>query len=223
MLFAMRVSLPDQPGVLGSLALALGRGGANIVSLDVIERADGIAVDDICVEAPEDAAEALRHTAEIVPSAVVEAIRRVDRGPRSSSPMSLAAALAEAGPDRALTHLVDGLPDAMWVSWCVAMRAGAPPEVMVASRTAPSMSNVSTPWIPLDGPRRFNPSPWMPPAWCMGRMSYEVAALPLTRSDEALLVARKHGPRFRRSELRDLGDLVRIACIAESRGSLAAM
>lgn len=223
MLFAMRVSLPDQPGVLGSLALALGRGGANIVTLDVIERADGIAVDDICVEAPDDASEALRHAAEIVPSAVVEAIRRVDRGPRSASPMSLAAALAEAGPEHALTRLVEGLPDAMWISWCVALRAGSPPEVIAASPAAPSMNNVSTPWIPLDGPRRFSPSAWMPPAWCMGRMSYEVAALPLTRSDDALLVARKHGPRFRASELRDLGDLARIAGTSERRASLATM
>ena len=179
MLFALRVSLPDQPGVLGSLALALGRGGANIVTLDVIERADGIAVDDLCVEAPDGAAEALRHAAEIVPSAVVEAIRPVDRGPRSTSPMALAASLAEAGPEHALNRLVEGLPDAMWVSWCVALRAGAPPQVLAASPTAPSMSNVSTPWLPMDGPRRFNPSPWMPPGWCMGKMSYEVAALPL--------------------------------------------
>src|SRR5688572_21507958 len=74
MLYTLRVSLPDQPGVLGALALALGRRGVNIVTLDVIERTDGIAVDDLMVEAPEGTTEALRHAAEAVPSAFVEAI-----------------------------------------------------------------------------------------------------------------------------------------------------
>ena len=212
MLFSMRVSLPDQPGVLGSLALALGRGGANIVTLDVIEREDGIAVDDLCVEAADDAAEALRHAAEMVPSAVVEAIRPIRRAdPRGLSPMELAASLSTIEPGRELACLVDGIPEAMWASWCTALRAGEPLEVIAASPAAPSLANVGTPWLPLDGPRRFNPSTWMPASWCMGRLSYEVAAIPLARPDEALLVARKFGPRFRRSELRDLTLLARIA------------
>jgi hypothetical protein len=221
MLFAMRVSLPDQPGVLGALAMALGRGGANIVTLDVIERADGIAVDDLCVDAADDAAEALRLAAEVVPSAVVEAIRPVSRERQDPSPLDLAAVLAEAAPGRGLEELVDGIPGAMWASWAVALRAGAPPDTLAASRTAPSLTNVTTPWIPLDGPRRFNPSPWMPPAWCMGKMSYEVAAIPLADMDEAVLVARKHGPRFRDSELRDLGILVRIAQAVDSEAPVA--
>ena len=211
MFFAMRVSLPDQPGVLGALAMALGRGGANIVTLDVIERRDGIAVDDLVVEAKDSASEALRHAAEIVPSASVEAIRPLDRGPQIHSPMELAATLAEADAGRAIEALVVGIPDAMWISWCVLIRAGAPPETVAASESAPSMKNVSTPWMPIETPRRFSPSPWMPPAWCMGRMSYEVAAIPFGRADEALLVARKFGPRFRTSELRDLAILARIA------------
>jgi hypothetical protein len=45
----------------------------------------------------------------------------------------------------------------------------------------------------------------------MGKMSYELAAIPLARANEALLVARRHGPRFRGSELRDLAVLGRIA------------
>ncbi|MEA2453100.1 MAG: hypothetical protein QOG04_1810 [Actinomycetota bacterium] len=221
MLFALRVSLPDQPGVLGSLALALGRGGVNIVSLDVIERDDGIAVDDLCVEAPDGAAEALRHAAELVPSAVVEAIRALDREVPSRSPMELAASLSEATSTEALDRLVEGIPAAMWASWCVAIKSGAPPDVITASSSAPSMANITTPWMPLDGPRRFSPSFWMPPAWRMGKMSYEIAAIPLGRADEALLVARKHGPRFRKTELQDLMHLARIAQAAKSNLGLS--
>jgi hypothetical protein len=55
----------------------------------------------------------------------------------------------------------------------------------------------------------------------MGKMSYEVAAIPLADMDEAVLVARKHGPRFRDSELRDLGILVRIAQAVDSEAPVA--
>lgn len=196
------------------MALALGRSGVNIVTLDVIEREDGIAVDDLCVEAPGGTSEALRHAAETVTSAVVEAIRPLDKEPGDLTAMALASSLAEASPGDSLERLVDGIPSALWASWCVALRAGAPPEVIAASPTAPSMSNVSTPWLPLDAPRRFRPSYWMPPAWRMGRMSYEVAAVPLPPADEALLIARRYGPRFRGAELRDLAHLTRIALAA---------
>ncbi|MQB01701.1 MAG: ACT domain-containing protein [Actinobacteria bacterium] len=45
----LRVSLPDRPGALSAVAAALSRAGADIACLDVIDRGDGIAVDDICV------------------------------------------------------------------------------------------------------------------------------------------------------------------------------
>jgi hypothetical protein len=55
----------------------------------------------------------------------------------------------------------------------------------------------------------------------MGKMSYELAAIPMTGHAEALLVARKYGPRFRRSELRDLSLLVQIAEAAAPEPTLA--
>ena len=50
MSFLLRVQLPDRPGSLGSLALALGAVGADILSLDVVERGAGYAVDDLVVD-----------------------------------------------------------------------------------------------------------------------------------------------------------------------------
>ena len=222
MLFAMRISLLDQPGMLGAIATSLSRGGANIMSLDVIDREDGIAVDDLCIEAPDGLTEALRLAAEQVPGAVVEAVRPLEAFRDVPSPMELAAILAETTGSVALDMLVDGLPGAMWASWCVALAAGAggrasAPEVLAASIGAPSLSNVTTPWLPLEQPRRFDPAPWMPPAWKMGRMGYAVAAAPLSQPDEALLIARKYGPRWRPSELRQLGLLSRMATAAGAR------
>ena len=50
--FLLRVVLPDKPGNLGAVASALGGAGADILSVDVVERGDGQAVDDIAVELP---------------------------------------------------------------------------------------------------------------------------------------------------------------------------
>jgi hypothetical protein len=50
--FLIRVQLPDTPGTLGALATALGAIGADILSVDVVERGSGMAVDDLVVELP---------------------------------------------------------------------------------------------------------------------------------------------------------------------------
>ncbi|MDQ3402573.1 MAG: amino acid-binding protein, partial [Actinomycetota bacterium] len=52
MSFLIRVQLPDSPGVLGAVATALGAIGADILSVDVVERVGGTAIDDLVVELP---------------------------------------------------------------------------------------------------------------------------------------------------------------------------
>ena len=211
MLFAMRVSVPDEPGMLGAVATALSRGGANIVTLDVVGHEDGIAVDDLCLEAPEGLTDALRRAAEDVPGAVVEAVRPMAAFRDVLSPMELAASLVDSPPDEILKALVDGLPGALWGTWAAALRRkdGRLHE-LAASPTATSLSNVETPWLPIDRPRRFAHALWMPPAWRMGRLGYEVAAAPLFDPLSAVVLVRRHGPRFRAGELRQLGLLARM-------------
>ena len=50
--YMLRVQLEDRPGSLGSLAVALGSVGADILSLDVVERGAGYAIDDLIVDLP---------------------------------------------------------------------------------------------------------------------------------------------------------------------------
>ena len=52
MSFVLRVVLPDRPGSLGAVATALGSIGADILAMDIVERAIGHAVDDIVVDLP---------------------------------------------------------------------------------------------------------------------------------------------------------------------------
>jgi len=52
MLLRLRVALPDRPGTLGQVARTLGVVGADIVSVVVLERVGGRAVDDFTVAWP---------------------------------------------------------------------------------------------------------------------------------------------------------------------------
>ena len=54
MSYLLRLVVPDRPGILGAVATALGAAGIDIVSVDVLERGGGLAVDDIVVDLPAD-------------------------------------------------------------------------------------------------------------------------------------------------------------------------
>ena len=74
--YLLRVQLEDRPGSLGSLAVALGSVGADILSLDVVERGSGYAVDDLVIELPAGAMpDMLITAAEGLTGVRVEAIR----------------------------------------------------------------------------------------------------------------------------------------------------
>ena len=51
-MFLMRVTLPDRPGSLGSVATAMGGVGADINAVEIVEKGDGIVVDDFIVDLP---------------------------------------------------------------------------------------------------------------------------------------------------------------------------
>lgn len=51
-LYQLKISLPDRPGSLGTIASAIGAAGCDIRSLNVFESSDGIGYDDILVAVP---------------------------------------------------------------------------------------------------------------------------------------------------------------------------
>jgi hypothetical protein len=219
MLFAMRINLPDSPGSLGAVASALSEGGANILTLEVIDRDGGLAVDHLVVEAPEGLTDALVRVSLDVPAATVEAVRPVDAFPNVAAPMELAAQVSESGTG-ALDVAAEGIPGALWTTWCVAVRlepSGL--EAIAASPCSPVIAGLAAPWwYPAKG-MRLRSDDWMPAAWRMGKLSYEVAAAPIVGLGAALLAARRHGPRFRASELHNLELLARMAANAWRRGA----
>src|ERR1700749_4434989 len=74
--YLLRLVLPDRPGALGAVATALGTVGADILSVDVIERSPGFAIDDLVLELPPDKlADSLLTAAASVEGVRVESIR----------------------------------------------------------------------------------------------------------------------------------------------------
>lgn len=198
MIFVLRISLPDVPGSLGRVASAFGEGGVNILTLDVIDSEDGVAIDDLRVEAPDGMQEALRRAADEVPGFTVEYVRPLEAFRHVLEPLELAARLAEAGPE-AIQHLVEDLPDALGASWAVAFdRSEGTPRTLSASIGAPTLARLPEHWLDPDR------GPWR------SETGLEVATAPLGPG-AGLLLGREHGPRFRIAELRHIRLLAQIA------------
>ena len=217
MLYAIRASLPDRPGVLGAVATAIGSVPADIRSVSVVDHIGAYAVDEICVEADGTSTEALRSTIESLDGVVVEAVRRVGRIVDPLASLELAELLAR-GIGSPVDVLVTGLVRAIAAEWAMAIDASDGVRVLAATAGAP-MTSFETPWLPLQGARRLGYAEWYPPRWRMTRP--ELAAAPLSSASTAVLVARPSAMSFRDPELRQLDILAGLATRAESRSAPA--
>ena len=142
MLLRLRVELPDRPGSLGQVARTLGITGADIVSVVVLERAGGRAVDDFTVVWP---ASALVGRI-LVGLGAVPGVRVVGvwRATELPAPIGRDVALlgqVAADPSRGLSTLVDGVPGLIAADWAVVATvdpawAGSPGGVPLAVRHA---------------------------------------------------------------------------------------
>src|SRR3989454_4220314 len=145
--FNLRIALPDLPGMLGRVTRAFGKGDVNILTLDVVDRKDGMAVDDVRVEAPRGMQEALRRAAAEVPGFAVEYVRPLEAFRHVLEPLELAA-LLEDSDGEALARLVEHLPDTFGATWAMAVDAGtAPPDVLAVSIGAPRLSRLPEAWL----------------------------------------------------------------------------
>jgi len=224
MLFSLRITIPDRPGTLGSVATAFGKGGANILTLDVVDNQSGVAVDDLLVEAPEGMQRALQIATQMVPGLVVEEVRPVEAFRDHMSSLELAAALSEAQQQKCvLNTLVERLPEALRSDWCVVLTAGKPDvSVIGSSLGAPSLADVRSSWLPIEGARRLPPASWMPPSWTAGPAArdglgkFELAAAPVFDTSTVALIGRRKGPQYRQSELVEFGLLTRITSSSQS-------
>src|SRR5690606_32501031 len=123
--FLIRVQIPDRPGSLGAVATALGEIGADILSLDVVERGNGAAVDDMVVELPSGRLpDVLITAAESVEGVQVDAVRPYAGVLDTRRELELVEEIA-AEPRRGLQIFAEGVPRSTPAGWAAVVRRHA--------------------------------------------------------------------------------------------------
>ncbi len=217
MSYLLRVVLPDRPGALGAVATALGTVGADIVSLDVIERSPGSATDDIVVEIPPGRlADSIVTAASTVPGVKVESIRPYAGQIDPHRELELLEQLALGG-EKTLHVLADGVARVFRAGWALVLEAVEDGEakVLATSNAAPELELLGVPWWPPAPTRDLDATEsWCPRDW--DRLGTELAVTPL--GSHALLVGRP-ALRWLPSELVRLQHLAAIAATVISTSS----
>ncbi|MFC4000565.1 ACT domain-containing protein [Prauserella oleivorans] len=213
MSFLIRVQLPDSPGTLGAVATALGMAGADILSVDIVERGDGIAVDDLVVELPSGRLpDALITAAESVEGVEVDAVRPYAGILDTHRELELVEEIA-AQPKHGLALLADGVPKIVRAGWSVVVQhTSGGVERLAASGAAPETPIKQVPWLPLERATVLDgDEQWIPETW--RELGTELAATPLGKPDRVLLVGRPGGPGFRAAEVARLAHLAGIVAV----------
>lgn len=197
----VRVWLSDRPGALGLVASRIGAVRGDIVAIDVLERGDGVAIDEFAVNLADDTVvEVLVREIEQVDGVSVEEVRVVDHYPDARiDALESAALLCESSDlaslrDTLVTHVLDEFL-AHWSALVVDERVVAsagdvPDESMVCALALGTAASDAV------------------AAGEAGPDDLAVAHMP--NHDAALLVGRE-GPPFRLRERTQLKALARIA------------
>lgn len=212
--YLLRVELDDRPGSLGSLAVALGSVGADILSLDVVERGTGSAIDDLVVELPAGSMpDVLITAAERLQGVRVHSIRPHTGLLDAHRELELIDHVAAAGNRAAkLQKLVDEAPRVLRVSWCVVLRAEGDAggfRRLAGSPGTPETQVGAVPWLPIEHAVALDgDAEWIPQMW--RDMDVALAAAPLGSRQTAIVLGRTGGPDFLPAEVLRLGYLAGI-------------
>jgi hypothetical protein len=118
---AVRVWLPDEPGMLAAIATRIAAIGGNVIGLEVLERSGDIAVDELMVELPETGlADELCRQLQTIGGAGIEEVRPVPPGTEERGLQVIAAALSileTANASASLTALVGLTGELFDVEW----------------------------------------------------------------------------------------------------------
>ena len=204
MSYLLRVALPDVPGSLGRLASAIGTAGGNIDAIEIVERREGRAVDDVFL-APEPG---------VMPDSIVSActalsdvevlwISRYGAGSNLTRDLEVVEMMTS-DPDAARDTLVDLLPATFVVDWAVRVRReGDGAKIQHGSSAAPTEVPDDLSWPEdLERGRRLEvPS----------RLADLLLAGCSIHDDEMVVIARRGGPEILDSEIARLRHLAALA------------
>jgi hypothetical protein len=194
--FLLRVELPDVPGSLGRVATAIGMAGGDIEAIEIVEKRDGTALDDVLLETAEGT----------MPDSIVSACSAIDgvrvvwisRYPAGGNLVLDLEAVEEltVAPEKALDKLVELLPPTFRADW--AARVHRAKGVVLGTSAAPDELE----FVELEAPVRLAPT-----------TADDVTLYAAARLDgnEIVVIGRRGGPEFVDSEIARLGHLSGLA------------
>jgi hypothetical protein len=190
--YLLRVRLPDVPGSLGRVASAIGEAGGDIEAIEIVEKSDGYAVDDVLLEtAPGTMPDSIVSACAVLDGVSVLWVNRYAAGGNLFLDLEVVEALTE-DPSSACERIVDLLPVTFRVDW--AARVNPSGKVVHASDNVPETLE----WVEVASPTRLP-----------GDDMYVEVAAPF--GDDVVMMGRRGGPEFLDSELARLGHLLGLA------------
>lgn len=194
--YLMRVELPDVPGSLGRVASAIGEAGGDIDAIEIVEKRDGYAVDDVLLEMSHGTMpDSVVSACSVLDGVSVLWINRYAAGGNLFLDLEVVEALTE-DPSSARDRLIEMLPIAFRVDWAARVRAGADGTAEVVHATDASPEDFTITSVPA-------------PTRLPGDEVYVECAAPF--GDDVILMGRRGGPEFLDSELARLEHLVGLA------------
>lgn len=192
--FLLRVELPDVPGSLGRLAAAIGEVGGDIEAIEIVEKRDGTAVDDVLLEiAPGTMPDSVVSVVNGLDGVRVVWISRYNAGGNLFLDLEAVEELT-ANPEGALDRLIDLLPVTFRADW--AARVSKIDGIVYTTEAAPS----DLTWTQIDRAEPIDSNDENTIA-CAARLN----------KTEIVVIGRRGGPEFLDSEIARLGHLVGLA------------
>ena len=193
--FLLRVALPDVPGSLGRVATAIGEAGGDIEAIEIVEKGDGLAVDDVLLEMHGGA----------MPDSVVSACNALDgvqvmwisryaAGGNLFLDLEVVEELTSK-PDDALDRVVDLLPVAFRADWALSVHRSK--GVLRGTDAAPH----EFPFVEIERADRID----------VDGDDVNLYAGARIDGNHVVVISRRGGPEFVDSELARLGHLVGLA------------
>jgi hypothetical protein len=198
----VRVWLPDRPGALGLVASRIGAVDGDIVGIDVLERGDGVVVDEFAVEVEnQDLLELMVREIEEVDGASVEEVRTVGSfpDPRLDALDSAEQLCAATSVDALVQILVDHLQAEFLADWTVLVASGEVAATAGDGHPEPGMLTALVSGMAAS------------PLVAGGTSGPDDLAIATLPTHDATLILGRAGRQFRRRERLQLLALTRIA------------
>lgn len=204
--FLLRVAIPDRPGSLGRVASALGTVNADISAVEIVERAEGYAINDFMLSvSPGTLPDALVTACSALPGVVVLWLSSYPEAWGLQADVDVLERMTDepGDSDRILT---EAAPAVFHASWALLVDR-LEPSVVCHTDLAPELRPRD---LSLLGDLATARAGELPAGWFDGWGETMLAVAPF-RGHRSIVLGRNGGPEFRRSEVARLRHLAALA------------